>query len=119
MVGHLVDRRVDQQYPATLSKAHIDRLRGLGCTDQLVVTDDMDMRAITSHYGKAEAAILAVNAGVDVLIYSNNIDMYAPEDVFLVRKALYDAVLSGEIPQWRIDESYEKIIKLKKQSKKI
>ncbi len=113
MVGHLVDKRVDKQYPATLSKAHIQKLKDIGCADQLIVTDDMDMRAITSHYEKIEAAILAVKAGVDVLIYSNNIDSYAPADIFIIRKALYDAVISREIPQSRIDESYQKIMKIK------
>ena len=102
MVGHLVDKRVDT-LPATLSKAHIDRLKRIGCDDALVITDDMDMAAITSHFTKEDAAVRALSAGVDMLIYSNNIERYAPHDFFILRKAVYNAVQNGALSESRID----------------
>lgn len=113
MVGHLVDRRVDPVYPATLSKAHIDRLESIGCTTQLVVSDDMDMKAISAHYSQEEAAIQALGAGVDMLIYSNNIDTYTPLSFLTIRKAIYDAVQSGRLSESAIDAKYQKVLLFK------
>ena len=74
MVSHLFNTNIDPEYPATLSHATIQGL----LRDELgwqgvVITDDMQMQAITDHYGFEEAVILALNAGVDMFIVGNNI----------------------------------------------
>ena len=66
-------------YPATLSKKVIsDLLRNDIGFSGAVISDDMQMRAITSKYGLDEAVCLALAAGVDLLIFGNNIDYCTP-----------------------------------------
>jgi beta-N-acetylhexosaminidase len=114
MVGHLFNKNVDAQYPTTLSKKHIDVLKkDAGCTTQVVVSDDMDMGAITKLYGKKEALTRAINAGVDILVISNNIGMYNPREFFDARKIVFDQVKAGAISKSRIDEAYKAIQHLK------
>lgn len=115
MVAHVFNANVDTVYPATLSKNHIQKLKDIGCGNAVVVSDDMDMQAITTQFGRTEALVQAINAGVDVLVLSNNITTYNPESYFEARKAIYDAVKAGKISEARINEAYTKIIELKKQ----
>lgn len=113
MVGHVFNRKVDSVYPATLSKKHIDILKSIGCENTLVVSDDMDMKAITDNFGRKNALVLAINSGIDVLVLSNNISEYNPDSYFEARKIVYEAVQSGLIKKETIDNSYQKIINLK------
>lgn len=113
MVAHVFNRKVDDTYPATLSKKHINVLKNIGCENTLVISDDMDMKAITDNFGRKNALVLAINAGIDVLVLSNNISEYNSESYFEARKIIYDAVISGKISEERIDQAYNKIIKVK------
>jgi beta-N-acetylhexosaminidase len=69
MTGHLLDRRVDEEYPASLSRAHTAGVlrNELGYTG-VVVTDSLDMGAIKNRFSIEEAVVAAVNAGADVLL---------------------------------------------------
>ncbi len=113
MVGHLYDSKVDALYPATLSKKHVDRLKGLGCNSQVFITDDIDMRALSDQYSRRDILLNAFNAGIDIVIASNNIGDYKAEEFFTDRKIVFDAVRAGEISEARIDEAYNKVIILK------
>jgi beta-N-acetylhexosaminidase len=114
MTAHVFNDRLDPKYPATLSKSVITGLlRGRVGFGGVVVTDDLQMRAVTSRYGFKEALGLAVNAGADVLLIGNNL-AYDPE---LPRKALDDLmslVAEGEVSQERIRESWARIQTLKR-----
>jgi beta-N-acetylhexosaminidase len=70
MTAHIVNPNIDPDRPATLSRKTLegllrDDLRYNG----LIVSDDMEMKAITDHYGAEEAPRLAIEAGCDLLIY--------------------------------------------------
>jgi beta-N-acetylhexosaminidase len=118
MVGHLINENVDSDHPATLSSAHIDNLkRKIGCKDQLIVSDDLDMGAVMDNFSRKEALTKAINAGIDVIIISNNIKRYDPASFFEARQIVLDQVKNGEIEASRINEAYEKIIKIKKDFK--
>jgi len=73
MSAHVFNRRLDRRHPATLSRATIARLLrgGLGWTG-VVVSDDLRMGAIERHYGLDDAAVLALHAGVDVLLIADD-----------------------------------------------
>jgi beta-N-acetylhexosaminidase len=79
----------------------------------VVFSDDMQMHAITKYFGLEEAIKLAINAGVDVLTFSNNIQGSDQRTVEVVHTIIRKLVETGEIPQKRIDESFERIMKLK------
>ena len=69
MTAHVFNRTLDGRHPATLSRATITGLlRGELGFRGVVVTDDLRMGAIAKHYGLGEAAMLALEAGADVLL---------------------------------------------------
>jgi beta-N-acetylhexosaminidase len=73
MPAHVFNRHLDTWHPASLSWHTIRRLlRGRLGFGGVVVSDDLLMGAITQNYGLEEAALLAVSAGVDVLLVSEN-----------------------------------------------
>jgi len=115
MTGHLFLRQLDDAYPSTLSKAVLTGLlrQRLGF-EGVIVSDDMQMRAIADHYGQAEAILLAVEAGVDVLVFGNNLD-YDPEIVPKAIDILVKAVEDGRLSAERIAASYQRIQAAKEQ----
>jgi beta-N-acetylhexosaminidase len=115
MTGHLFLRQLDDAYPSTLSKAVLRGLlrQRLGFQG-VIVSDDMQMRAIADHYGQAEAILLAVEAGVDVLVFGNNLD-YDPKIVPKAIDILVKAVEDGRLSAERIAASYERIQAAKEQ----
>lgn len=111
MSAHIVFPAVDSSgAPATLSQAVMTGLlrQKLGFKG-LTVTDDMGaMRAITDNYGPGEAAVLAVNAGVDLLIMSSEY----PRQV-QARDALLAAVRDGTITRERLHEAVRNVLQMK------
>ena len=73
MTAHVFNRRLDRRYPATLSRPTITGLlrREVGWQG-VVVSDDLRMGAIEKHYGLDEAAVLTLNAGVDILVIADD-----------------------------------------------
>jgi beta-N-acetylhexosaminidase len=115
MTSHIVNKNLDHRaLPGTLSKSVLDSLlRRRMKFDGVVFSDDMQMKAIASNYGLDEAIKLAVNAGVDVMCFSNNIQGVEGRTVAKVHGVIKTFVASGEIPRARIDQSFKRIMKLK------
>jgi beta-N-acetylhexosaminidase len=113
MIGHLFNSRLDPLYPATLSRATIDGLlrRDLGFQGA-VITDDMQMKAITDHYGLAEACVMALTAGADILIIGNTL-LFDPEIVQKTVARISEAVRQGRLPEERILEARQRVDGLK------
>ena len=112
MLGHLFHTGLDANYPATLSHAVVaDLLRGRMGWQGVIISDDMQMKAITAHYGMEQAVLLAVNAGVDILLFGNNLywDENLPQKAFATLKGL---VQSGRVSQQRVMESWLRISNL-------
>lgn len=117
MVSHLYNSKFDKKYPATLSKPTIDSLlRGVLGWQGVVVSDDMQMKAITDHYGFEQGIILALNAGVDLFIISSNIrnEDFSITDRFI--KTIVDGVESGEIDRAVVDRAVARVEKLLERS---
>ncbi len=106
MTAHLMIPALDRQYPATLSDRTLTGLlrEKMGFTG-LIVTDALIMGAITRTYGPYEAAVLAVEAGADILLM--------PQDPAGCIKAVVEAVTAGRIPPERIAESVERLWRAK------
>lgn len=109
MCGHLYLRQFDPDYPCTLSPAVLTTLlrERLGF-DGVIVSDDMQMRAIAEHYGLEEAILRAVEAGVDILVFGNNLD-YDPEIAPKAVEILMRGVQGGRLSAERITASWERI----------
>ena len=112
MTAHVFNAALDPDLPATLSQAVITGvLREELGYDGVVITDDMNMGAITSQYGFERAAVLAIQAGADILAYGNNL-VYDPQVAERAIAALLAAVERGELSEARIDESHRRVTKL-------
>ena len=109
MVAHILLTQLDPERPASLSPAVVTGLlrEELGFAGA-VLTDDLTMGAVTQSYGLGEAAVLAVEAGCDILLVCHGQD-----SVPAVRTALLEAVASGRITTERLDESVYRILRLK------
>ena len=86
--------------PATLSAPVVSLLRSLGF-EGLVMTDAMDMGGLAAHFDPGEAAVRAIEAGVDQVLYSADTDAAIA--------GVLAAVKSGRLAMPRIDEAYERI----------
>jgi beta-N-acetylhexosaminidase len=114
MTAHVFNGKLDPLYPATLSKNVLDGLlrKKLGFSG-VIVSDDMQMKAIADRYGLEQAIRLAVEAGVDILLFGNNTS-YDPDIASKASMILRSLVKKGIISEKRIDLSYRRIMELKK-----
>ena len=105
MMGHLILPDIDGQ-PALMSyKIVTEILREELGFDGVVITDSLEMQAMTDHYGSGEIAVKAVQAGVDLLL--------SPQSLDKAITALTQAVEDGAITQERLDESVLRVLRLK------
>ena len=114
MSAHVFNRNLDPDYPATLSEKILNGIlrEQLGFSG-VIVSDAMEMGAITENYGQEEAIEKAINAGCDILVFSNNISSYNNEVVPEVVSMIHNLVTEGKISRKRIIESYNRIMALK------
>lgn len=109
MSAHIVYKHLTNGKPATLSKeALTDLLRDKMGFTGLIFTDGMEMKAIENIYGAVKAAVPAVLAGANLLLYCHN--EHEQKEVVEVLKA---AVLDGTIPMELLDERVSKILEYK------
>ena len=101
MTAHIIYHAFDADRPATLSPTILTNLlrNELGF-DGLIITDDMEMKAIDDCYRSGEAAVMAVEAGADIVMV-----LWSPTKQLEVFDALLSAVKSGRISQTRLDQS--------------
>lgn len=115
MTAHIFNSHLDNEYPATLSNKIITGIlrRQLGYKG-VVITDDMNMKAIADYYSLEKAIELSINAGVDIMLMANNLhyDKNIGTKTFEIIKKL---VTEGKITEARIRESYDRIMLLKSQ----
>ena len=108
LVGHLLVPGLTEDLPTSLSPAAIDGLlRGDLGYDGVVVTDALGMNAISDRWSNADAALLALLAGADLLVVDD------PTQVTPVLDELEGAVASGALPLDRVRASVERVVALK------
>lgn len=109
MTAHIFNAAMDPEHPASLSRPTVTGLLrdSLGWQG-VVISDDLNMRAISDYYGLRETLRLAVLSGVDILLFGNNLT-YDPDIAPKAVKILADMVRSGDIPLSRVRESLRRI----------
>ena len=114
MTAHVINRHLDETgLPATLSYEMLTKvLREKLQFDGVIITDDMQMKAISDHYGLEQSIKLAINAGADMLIFGNQLSD-KPQDPKAIVDMIETAVNAGYISQDRIDDAYQHIVALK------
>ena len=103
--------------PATLSKVILTNLlrKELGFNG-IIMTDAMEMKAISEHFGSIDSVVLSINAGADIICMPVNLndEKQIDEELGKIYDAIDNKIKNGTINKERIDNSYERIIKLKK-----
>jgi len=132
MTAHMFNARLDDHHPATLSKPIISGLlrgqqevplansflknlmREMPLNFQgLILSDDIRMKAITSGYGFPSAIQKAIEAGIDIIIMGNNNSVFEEGLVGQAVNIIKQLVNEGTLSEARIDESYQRIRRLK------
>ncbi len=116
MTAHVFNSKLDATYPATLSKkiTH-DILRKRYKWDGVILSDDLHMGAIADNFDFKTAVEKSIDAGVDILIISNNsakvgYDADAiPKAIAIIKKSIKE----GKISKQQIDDAYARIMNLK------
>ena len=114
MTAHIFNAELDSTYPATLSKPIITGiLRDSLGFDGVVMSDDLQMKAIRTQYGLKETIKLSIQAGVDMLSFANN-SIFDAEIAAKAHRIIKELIEEGAITEDRIDESYRRIMELKR-----
>ncbi len=111
MVGHFICPSIteDATTPCSLSKAVMtDMLRGEYGYNGVIITDALNMTAISEYYGADEAAIKALKAGADMILM--------PEDFETAYNGVLEAVKDGTIDEQRINDSLARVYRIKYRS---
>jgi len=112
MTAHVFNGKLDPQWPATLSPNVMHILRDYMGYGGVIVSDDMQMKAISQSYGLETAIERSVLAGVDILVFANN--SVFEEDIASKAGAILEKLVrQGTIPAERIDASCRRIMELK------
>jgi len=119
MSAHIFNGGLDPHYPGTLSKNIItDLLRSHMDYKGVIISDDMNMSAITDHYGFKRSIELSLNSGIDILLYGNNL-VYEKEIAKKVHSTIKELIVEGKVSEFQINESFNRIMSLKKKLKLI
>ncbi len=109
MSAHIVFSTLDAEHPATLSQHVLTPLlrERLGFQG-VIVSDDLEMKAIADHYGIEDAVVMAVAAGCDQLLICHQ-----PSLVAQAHRALVDAAAAGRLPPDRLLAAAKRVEQLK------
>lgn len=105
MVGHITVPALDEEPSSVSYNVITGELRNKLGYNGVVITDSLQMAAITNEYSTGELVVKVINAGADILLM--------PDDLEAAVAALESAVERGEIEELRIDKSLRRILKLK------
>ena len=107
MTAHVFNSKLDKNYPATLSyNVNTKLLRDEMNYNGVVISDDLQMKAISKHYTLEQSVTLAINSGVDILLFGNQL---AHNDVNEIVDVIFTQVKNGSISYERIEESNKRI----------
>ncbi len=114
MTAHIYNANIDRDWPATLSPPTINGLLrdSLGF-EGVVFSDDMQMEAIRSEYGLETAIEQSLNAGVDILMFGNNL-VYEKDIAQKAIDIIQNLIAEGKVTEETIRASLDRVAKLKK-----
>lgn len=110
LVTHEMVKALDSSLPSSLSPKIVGILREQLGFQGVIITDGLTMGALTSRYTLGQSAVLAIEAGDDLLM-----DPASPNEVAQMVNAIRQALSSGAISQQRIDDSVRRVLLLKYQ----
>lgn len=110
MTAHVVYEGTGDKYPATLSRTLLeDVLRGRLRFAGAIISDDLEMRGIADNFDVEDRTILALNAGVDLLMFCHSMDVQVR-----AIETVYRAVDGRIISKQRIEQAWTRVMELKR-----
>lgn len=107
MTAHIFNNHLDPKYPATLShNTNTKLLRDTLGFKGVIISDDLQMKAISEHYTLAQTVTLAINSGVDILLFGNQLGNQNTDELI---DTIYNEVRQGNISYEKILQSNERI----------
>jgi beta-N-acetylhexosaminidase len=110
MTSHILFKNIDPKWPVTFSELFLKKMireefkyRGL------IITDDLDMKAMLNHYTREQIPVNAFKAGVDMLLYCND-----PTSPVIAIEAVTTAIAQGQLNKADLENSRSRILDLKK-----
>jgi beta-N-acetylhexosaminidase len=115
MVAHVFNKKLDALRPASLSYATVGRkLRGELGFQGVVITDDLQMGAISKKYTLKETVALAIGASNDILLFGNQLDPKKVVTPKVLVETIANLVKAGKVDKRRIEQSFRRIQELKR-----
>lgn len=111
MVSPVVVSNIDSKNPAMVSPSVIRFIREELDYDGLLITDDIEMQSIQNLYDPVDFAIKAIEAGVDLVLFTGN-----PQDAADAYNVLIEHIEDGKISEDRVNESLDRILRTKKEN---
>ncbi len=108
MTAHVLVPALDPDFPATVSPIVLTDLRDRIGYDGIIITDDLAMQAISDRWSYEEAAVLALQAGADMIMLAAE-----PENASSTVAAVIKAVETGELSRERVFEAYNRVMSVK------
>lgn len=109
MTSHILFKNIDNEWPVTLSEKFLKKILREQCRYRgLIITDDLDMKALLKHYDRKTIPVRAMQAGVDLLLYCND-----PTSPPIALEALSSALAQGQLNKAELESSYKRIIEVK------
>lgn len=111
MTSHIQFPKIDPEWPVTLSKVFLqDLLKNKLRFRGLIISDDLDMKALRNNYEVEEIPVRALQAGVDILLYCNE-----PESHMIAIESITNAVAQSKLSRTELEASYQRIVDYKKE----
>lgn len=111
MSAHVFNAHLDKTYPATLSYAiNTELLRKKMHYEGVLISDDLQMEAIAKYYTLQEVVTLAINSGIDMLLFGNQLSHTKTDEII---ETIFTQIKNGAIAKSRIIEANERIGRLK------
>ncbi|MCO4792896.1 MAG: beta-N-acetylhexosaminidase [Bacteriovoracaceae bacterium] len=108
MMAHLIVEGIDPELPCTLSSKAYELLREELKFSKIIITDDMQMQAITNKYSTGEAAVMAIKAGADIIEYRD------VDQAMMAYSALKEALKNKELKSEDVKQKVDRIYEVKK-----
>ena len=110
MTAHVFNKHLDKRYPATLSyNINTKLLRQKLNFQGVIISDDLQMKAISEHYTLKQTLSLAINSGVNILLFGNQLGFNTVDEITTI---IYEEIKKNNIDLKYIIESNQKIIKM-------
>ncbi|MDR1433345.1 MAG: hypothetical protein LBI61_03345 [Puniceicoccales bacterium] len=114
MVSHVFNGNFDDKYPASLSRNSVEVLlrNGIGFGG-VIISDSLTMLAIKNNFPLEETVVTSLNAGVDVLLFSNE-KPFDSEIVNKIHGIIGRALADGRLDRRKLERSFRRVVSLKK-----